>query len=101
MPLPDISSVKPANSARSGGTTLTILGKSFWPADSSPTMSTGATLNRGCATSSWVSYSSVACQMRGDPDGASDVALTVHGSTGVRQKAFMLDGAEHVFFFVC
>ena len=79
------------NGATVGGDTITLLGASFGPWDSTVRVRVGDT---AAATISWISGSAVTCLSRHGPPGTSPaITLTVAGSEASTMGAFSFDAA--------
>ena len=78
------------NSATSVGWSVTVSGMSFGTLDATPSSRLGLS---SCLTSSWVSFTSVACLPSGGEGAAHDGGMTVAAIAGTRTQVFSYDGS--------
>lgn len=87
---PVLLSATPVNIPPSGGGTLSLIGANFIARDFSPSVRIGST---ACATSSWVSISSVLCKTEPGTGAYHSVVLTLADRIGSKLSAFSYNGA--------
>jgi hypothetical protein len=90
---PVLSSVHltgPDNSARSGGTTATLLGLSFGASDRTPTAAVASVI---CGSTSWCSSTSAVClAVTGGVGSSESMGMTVASVVGTLTSSFSFDG---------
>ena len=86
---PAFSSAWPWNVGRTARGTVTITGLNFG-ACFTPTASLGDSLNRPCASTSWISTTSIECGVQAWRGGVLEEVVTVGAIVGTRLGAFTL-----------
>jgi hypothetical protein len=84
-----VSFVSELNAATSAGHSATVSGMSFGSLDVTPSIRLGLT---SCATTAWVSSSTVVCVLAAGYGPQKDLAVTVEGIVGTRTRTFSYDG---------
>ena len=87
---PALTFARDANGPATGGSTLTLSGTNFAPIDTSPSMSIGATQ---CTTSSWISTTSIMCNLPAGAGRSANATLSVSSQIGALPSWFTYDCA--------